>query len=52
MYVYMYRIITQNSTEVTSVYEPLVNADHADESVHNENIDENEVCIGSYVCRY
>ena len=35
----------QNSTEVTLVHEPSVYTDHTDGSVHNENIDKDEVHI-------
>ena len=45
-HVYTPCIITKNSTEVTYVYEPSVHTDHADESVHNKNIDEDEVHTG------
>ena len=43
MYIYVSCIFTQNITEVSYVYEPSVHTDHTNGSVHNENIDKDEV---------
>ena len=44
-------IFIQNKNEITFVHEP---SDHADDTVHDENIEEDEVrsYVGNYVCRY